>query len=240
MLNRTTKTRLHLRSIDNAAHKADSEIAELFCEMRQASGHTLEQLARQLDTSPETIALLEQGQLSQLPPWNESSRVVFEYANLLGLDPEPVLRRIMVQLPSDHPDRPKTQNVEPSYENMRSNVSAVMNRVPGTKADPQSEFHTKAPTPQNPPFAPAYVDMRAIAPDNASKVAKRPVGAVADGRKSGIFVFLLQFILLLIILGAGYVMWLTVHDPQRYEVLKSLALMSWETLMMQIKVWLNI
>ena len=244
MLNRTTKTRLHIRSIDDGAGKTDSEIAELFCEMRHASGRSLEQLAHQFNTSPKTISLLEQGRLSQLPPWNESSRVVFEYTNLLGLDPEPVLRRIMVQLPGDHPDRPKTQSFEPSYENMRSNASAVMNRVPGTQGEVQTEFRPEyqagIQAPQNPQFTPGYADMRAITPDTASLNAKSRPQLVASRRKSGVFVFLLQFLLMLIILAAGYVMWLTVHDPQGYEALKSLAFMSWETLVIQIKVWLNI
>ncbi|MCP4935033.1 MAG: hypothetical protein GY927_12710 [bacterium] len=236
MLNGTTKTRLHIRSIDDGAGKVDSEIAELFCEMRQASGCSLEQLAHQFNTEPETINLLEQGQLSKLPAWNESSRVVFEYTNLLRLDPEPVLRRIMVQLPGDHPDRPRTQSFEPSYENLRSNVSAVMNRVPGTQADFQMEFQA----PQNPQFGPGYADMKAVAPEPAGRNVKSPPRLVANSRKSGVFVFLLQFLLMLIILAAGYVMWLTVHDPQGYEALKSLAFMSWETLVIQIKVWLNI
>lgn len=244
MLNRTTKTRLHIRSINDGAGKIDSEIAELFCEMRQASGRSLEQLAHQFNTAPGTINLLEQGQLSQLPPWNESSRVVFEYTNLLGLDPEPVLRRIMVQLPRDHPDRPKTQSFEPSYENMRSNASAVMNRVPGTKGDPQTDpqtdFQADFQAPTNPSIAPGYGDMRAIAPDPAGINSKSPPRLVANRRKSGVFVFLVQFLVMLIILAAGYVMWLTVHDPQGYEALKSLALMSWETLVVQIKVWMNI
>ncbi len=240
MLNRTTKTRLHIRSIDDGAGKIDSEIAELFCEMRQASGRSLEQLAHQFNTAPRTISLLEQGQLSQLPPWNESSRVVFEYTNLLGLDPEPVLRRIMVQLPQDHPDRPKTQSIEPSYENMRSNASAVMNRVPGTQADRQTDFQADFHAPQNAQFARDNADMRAIAPEPASVNVKRPPRLVANRRKSGVFVFLVQFLVLLIILATGYVMWLTVHDPQGYEALKSLAFMSWETLVIQIKVWMNI
>ena len=53
MLKRTTKTRLHIRSIDES-QKADSEIAELFREMRQASGLSLEQLAHKLtDIAPD-------------------------------------------------------------------------------------------------------------------------------------------------------------------------------------------
>ena len=240
MLNRTTKTRLHIRSIDTAAQQADSEISELFGEMRQASGRSLEQLAHQFNTSPQTIHALEQGQLSLLPPWNESSRVVFEYANLLGLDPEPVLRRIMVQLPGDHPNRPKTQSVEPSYENMRSNVSAVMNRVPGTQTDPFAPQAAPQTAQQNPQFAPGYGDMRAIAPENAPIIAKSPTRLVANRRKSGVFVLLVQFLLMLIILGAGYALWLSINDPSGFEALKSLAIMSWDTLLIQLKVWLNI
>ena len=250
MLERKTRTRLHIRSISDPSQKADSEIAELFREMRQASGQSLKQLAEQFKTPQQTLIALEQGQLSFLPPWNESSRVVFEYANMLGLDPEPVLRRIMVQLPNDHPKRPRTQSHEPSFENMRSNVSAVMNRVPGTQPDSRPEPDSGA-TPkaalsqprkgaQNHQFTSASLDLRAIASDAGAANAQSPPLLVANKRKSGIFVLLLQFLLLLILLGAGYAMWLSIHDPQGFEALKSLTVTSWDTLAMQIRVWFKI
>ena len=177
--------------------------------------------------------------------------MVFEYANMLGLDPEPVLRRIMVQLPQDHPNRPRTQSVEPSYDNMRSNVSAVMNRVPGTQThstqthgaqthgavgNPISEHNS----PNSHQFSQGYGEFRAIGPEAGRVNANSSAPMVANRRKSGVFVFLLQFLVLLIILGAGYAMWLSVNDPPGYEALRSLTILSWETLVIQIKVWLKI
>ncbi len=112
--------------------KTDQEIAELFHEMREATGLPLEQIAGKLKTPVTTLVSLEQGNIVALPPWQETSKVIFDYTKMLGLDPEPILRRIMLQLPQDDPSRPQTQNYAPSYNNMRSNADAVMTRVPGT------------------------------------------------------------------------------------------------------------
>jgi hypothetical protein len=265
MLNRTTKTRLHIHSIQNAAVPFDKEIAELFREMRQATGLPLEKIASQLQTGDETIRLLEEGHLSALPPWNETNRVILEYTNMLGLDSEPVLRRVMLQLPGDHPKRPKTQVHEPSYDNMRSNVSAIMNRVPGSQAahenpslsrqyetpsyvqenrgvpvgvvNPDRELansglaaRLQAGRNPNADFSPGYGEMRAIPPEFRPPHRKRPSQPVAKNRKISVFVPLMQFVLLLIILGAGYVMWLAVNDPQGFENLKSSVITIWEML----------
>lgn len=271
MLNRTTKTRLHIRSISNAPAELDHEIGELFREMRQATGQPLEEIAAQLKTKSETIRLLEQGHLSAMPPWSETNRVIVEYTNMLGLDPDPVLRRIMLQLPADHPARPKTQIHEPSYDNMRANAEAILNRVPRSQTalehnslsmQPETPGHqpyetgpvsapftnsrssasAASPKPsvvaeQSPPpeFSPPYGEMRAIPHELASSGTKSETRVVAKKRKSGVFVPLVQFLLLLIILGAGYVMWLAVNDPQGFEDLKSLVMTGWDVLLERMR-----
>ncbi len=254
MLDRKTKTRLHIRSISEASGQSDSEIAELFSEMRQATGLSLEKLAQKLNSSVATVSALESGELSALPSWNESRRVVVEYTKMLGLDPEPVLRRIMVQLPGDHPSRPRTQTCEPSYDNMRFNMSAAMNRVPGSQAPIENPSFEVAASPagENNPiqgqgFSPDYAPMRAqppiFPPSHTLAGGAGPKGSpqlVAKKRKGSVFVLFTQFLLLLIILGAGYAMWLSVNDPKGFEALKSLTVTGWETLVEQARVWLNL
>ena len=271
MLKRTTKSRLHIRSIDNAPAPFDMEIAELFREMRQATGHTIQEIASRLKTPTETIYALEQGDLSSLPDWNETGRVIYEYTNILKLDPEPVMRRVMVQLPADHPKRPRTQVHEPSYDNVRANANAVMNRVPGSQRAVENPSismvgHEFAPEPPfsagHPPsgqygdarqasggfadqaggmplpsgFSPGYGDMRAIPRSLTMPGHRAPAHQVAKPRKSSVFVPLIQLLLLLIILGTGYSMWLAVNDPQGFEDLKGLALRYWVVLQEQYEI----
>src|SRR3990172_10402981 len=76
----------------------DAEVAELFRDLRSASGLTEADLAAQLATRPEVVQALEQGALYALPPWPETYRVVATYGTLLNLDVRPLLRRIYAQL----------------------------------------------------------------------------------------------------------------------------------------------
>lgn len=130
MLNRPARQRLHLRTVEELPSDFDDEIADLFREMREATGLPSDQLAAQLGTPPATLTALERGDIRGLPAWPETNRVVIAYAELLSLDPDPVLRRIMLQLPPDHPRRPRTEQAAPSFANLRSNIDAAMARVP--------------------------------------------------------------------------------------------------------------
>ncbi len=247
MFNPATRKRLHIRSIEEAVEKTpdavppDQEIGELFREMRQATGLSLPETAQKFNTRPETIERLEQGRLSALPSWNETSRVIVAYTGLLGLDSEPVLRRVMLQLPGDHPKRPRTEEIDPSYNNMRANADAIMQRVPGSQTpvenpslsvSMQQQIPVGAPPHQTLPagFTPEYAQMRAVPPATAPWNRKSHTPVVANKRKTGIFVPLVQFVLLLIILGTGYLMWLGVNDPQGLEELKLQALSIWKFL----------
>ena len=53
----------------------DAEVAELFRDLRSASGLSEADLAAQLATRPEVVQALEQGALYALPPWPETYRV---------------------------------------------------------------------------------------------------------------------------------------------------------------------
>ena len=242
MLDRRKGSRLHLRSIRELASRQDApppdgEIAELFREMRQTTGLSLQETARELQTQPATIELLEQGRLSLLPPWDETSRIIGSYTKMLGLDADPVMRRVMLQLPRDHPRRPRTSRVNPSYNNMQANADAVMNRIPaGQRAVEAQSVPIGEPVTRLPAmpsrhddnrssgnFAPGFAEMRAIPPAYGSG-GFRDMPPLAEPRKRGFLVAFVQFLLFLIILAAGYAIWLAVNDPQGYEELKRLIL----------------
>lgn len=76
----------------------DAEVAELFRDLRAASGLSEADLAAQLATRLEVVQALEQGALFALPPWPETYRVVATYGTLLNLDVRPLLRRIYAQV----------------------------------------------------------------------------------------------------------------------------------------------
>ena len=76
----------------------DAEVAELFRDLRAASGLTEADLAAQLATRLDVVQALEQGAIFALPPWPETCRVVSTYGTLLNLDVRPLLRRIYAQV----------------------------------------------------------------------------------------------------------------------------------------------
>lgn len=98
--------RLHLHGIRELPSGHDPEIAAIFRDMRFATGLTVAETARRLETTERTIEALEEGTLLALPEWPETSRIVMAYAGLLGLDARPMLRRIHAQLVPPPPLRP--------------------------------------------------------------------------------------------------------------------------------------
>ena len=90
--------RLHIHGIKEMPAGYDAEVAELFRDLRSASGLTEADLAAQLATRTEVVQALEQGALYALPPWPETYRVVATYGTLLNLDVRPLLRRIYAQV----------------------------------------------------------------------------------------------------------------------------------------------
>src|SRR5215470_492757 len=93
-----TGGRLHIHGIKEMPAGYDAEVAELFRDLRSASGLSEADLAAQLATRPEVVQALEQGALYALPPWPETYRVVATYGTLLNLDVRPLLRRIYAQV----------------------------------------------------------------------------------------------------------------------------------------------
>ena len=90
--------RLHIHGIKEMPAGYDAEVAELFRDLRSASGLTEADLAAQLATRPEVVQALEQGALYALPAWPETCRIVNGYGALLNLDIRPLLRRIYAQI----------------------------------------------------------------------------------------------------------------------------------------------
>jgi len=90
--------RLHIHGIKEMPAGYDAEVAELFRDLRAASGLTEADLAAQLATRLEVVQALEQGAIYALPPWPETCRVVSTYGTLLNLDVRPLLRRIYAQV----------------------------------------------------------------------------------------------------------------------------------------------
>jgi hypothetical protein len=90
--------RLHIHGIKEMPAGYDAEVAELFRDLRVASGLSETDLAAQLATRLEVVQALEQGALYALPPWPETCRVVSSYGTLLNLDVRPLLRRVYAQV----------------------------------------------------------------------------------------------------------------------------------------------
>jgi len=76
----------------------DSEVGQLFGELRKALGIPIPTLAAVLGTHPGTLTALETGEISRLPGWQETERVVRSYTGLAGIDPGPVLARIRLEI----------------------------------------------------------------------------------------------------------------------------------------------
>ncbi len=67
------------------------DISRLFWELRRHLGVSQYDLARRLGTDVHTLAALEAAQVSGLPQWPETARVVRAYLEIVGVDGTPVL-----------------------------------------------------------------------------------------------------------------------------------------------------
>jgi transcriptional regulator with XRE-family HTH domain len=92
----------------------DEQTAQLFRQMRAATGLSLEHMARRLGTTPRILSLFECGAMLALPEWQETQRIVGNYGRLVGVDVSPLLSRIYAQgpfrpLPSSNKRQPAPQ-----------------------------------------------------------------------------------------------------------------------------------
>jgi hypothetical protein len=139
--------RLHIHGIKEMPAGYDAEVAELFRDLRAASGLTEADLAAQLATRLDVVQALEQGAIYALPPWPETCRVVSTYGTLLNLDVRPLLRRIYAQVeagivelaPKPMPDVPFMAPPEDMNRDVQNRDFQAPSRpsVPPTAAPPR-------------------------------------------------------------------------------------------------------
>ena len=153
--------RLHIHGIKEMPAGYDAEVAELFRDLRSATGLTEMDLATRLGTRPDVVQALEQGALYALPPWAETCRVVNAYGALLNLDVRPLLRRIYAQLeagivelqPKAMPDMPvmtPQENGDFGYASGNASAAARPNPldIPWPPPDMPQRQQPQPPPPQ--------------------------------------------------------------------------------------------
>lgn len=159
----TARQRLHMHGIKEMPAGYDAEVAELFRDLRSASGISEAELAARLATRVEVVQALEQGALYALPPWAETCRVVNGYGAMLNLDVRPLLRRIYAQIesgivelgPKPIPDVPVMAAPEPvdfGFEPDKRTVRPVANfQAPDWPDNPFAAPPAKPAQPSSPP-----------------------------------------------------------------------------------------
>ena len=159
----TARQRLHMHGIKEMPAGYDAEVAELFRDLRSASGVSEADLAARLATRVEVVQALEQGALYALPPWAETCRVVNGYGAMLNLDVRPLLRRIYAQIesgivelgPKPIPDVPVMAAPEPvdfGFEPDKRTVRPVANfQAPDWPDNPFAAPPAKPAQPSSPP-----------------------------------------------------------------------------------------
>lgn len=83
-----------------------ADVARFFRDLRGALRLTQAQAAQALATRIDIVVALESAQISSLPPWPETCRIVRNYAGFAGLDPRPILHsleQLFVSLPRTSP-----------------------------------------------------------------------------------------------------------------------------------------
>ena len=183
--------RLHIHGIKEMPAGYDAEVAELFRDLRSASGLTEADLAAQLATRTEVVQALEQGALYALPPWPETYRVVATYGTLLNLDVRPLLRRIYAQVdagvvglaPKSMPDVPfmaPPENVEREYQNQAPQAGSPAGEVfpsPPQQPVPPQRAPQSTPDrrgPPRPPQSPQSPQMRPQSQPQAQPSPRQP------------------------------------------------------------------
>lgn len=71
-----------------------AEMGHFFRDLRRRFRLSQPEAAQRLATRVDIVAALEAGDVSNLPPWPETCRIVRAYTGFVGLDPRPILRLI--------------------------------------------------------------------------------------------------------------------------------------------------
>jgi hypothetical protein len=178
--------RLHIHGIKEMPAGYDAEVAELFQDLRAASGLSEADLAAQLATRPEVVQALEQGALFALPPWPETYRVVATYGTLLNLDVQPLLRRIYAQVeagivelaPKSMPDVPFMAPPDGLDRPPQGQPASRPPAEPQQRQEPRQAAPPQPPRgPQGPPGRAGPPPRQAQAPQMRPGTPPRPQGA---------------------------------------------------------------
>jgi len=155
--------RLHIHGIKEMPAGYDAEVADLFRDLRAASGMSETDLAAQLATRLEVVQALEQGAIYALPPWPETCRVVSTYGHLLNLDVRPLLRRIYSQIeagivelaPKPMPDvpvmMPPQDGMHDAYARQAPAGQRQAEPFPAAPRQPAPQQRPQAPVPNRQP-----------------------------------------------------------------------------------------
>lgn len=92
---------------------ADAQIGAVLRTMREAVPATIPEAAALLFTTTDVIRSLEAGEISSLPPYAETRRIVANYGELLRMDVGPALRRLE-QLMAPAPPPAAAQRPQPA------------------------------------------------------------------------------------------------------------------------------
>jgi hypothetical protein len=90
---------------DRRAEAARVEAAKFFYDLRRGLRLARVAVASRIGTEPAIVEALETGTLDALPPWPETLHVVSNYAQLVGMDPRPVLHALHVAIAHHHRKR---------------------------------------------------------------------------------------------------------------------------------------
>jgi transcriptional regulator with XRE-family HTH domain len=82
----------------NTSRPVPAEIGGMFRDLRRALNISLPELASRLGTRIDVLNALEKGDLSRLPPWPETARIVAEFTAMGKIDPRPVLGVLSQQM----------------------------------------------------------------------------------------------------------------------------------------------
>lgn len=199
----------------------DTELGTIFREMRRATGVSRERIAGRLATSVETIDILESGNLTALPGWQEVSRIVTAYSAQLGLDSRPILRRMKGQI-----DDLEAAGPEP--------VVSASDTLAPVAGDPPAPPPVEAPAVQPngadergsaaeaSSMQPGAVAQDAPAAQGATHPQPSPVttdeavqGTETKGRAGRFIRAVVKWIVLLCFVGAlGYGLWFASQNPK--------------------------
>jgi hypothetical protein len=102
----------------NPFRQSDLQLGDVFRSMRMTLRASKDAIAMRLGTTTWVIDALEAGAVDLLPTWRETARVVHGYAELVHIDPEPLLRRIRGQHGSD-PQRAAPEEANPPAGSVR-------------------------------------------------------------------------------------------------------------------------